>query len=173
MVCTSRLEYFEDGTVNIESWLEKVAERRPPEHIALIRDACRLTQLTDQSTETGQSCLNQGLAVADILLTLELDHEAVAATIVYNSVRYADLHVDNVGEHLGERIAQLVQRIEQMEQVHLLTQQGTLSDKDRLRRMFLAMVDDVRVVVIKLAERTCLLRKAQHLPPEHQRQLAP
>lgn len=151
-----------EGNINLESWLQHIAATHTTHDLALIRHACVLSQLTgeDKPTLTGISCLQQGLTMAEILLDLHLDNETIAAALVYNSVHYADLNLEDVREHLGEGIAKLVQGTIQMDAIHSLP--GLTSDNhaqlENVRKMLLAMVEDMRVVVIKLAERTAIMR---------------
>src|SRR5574337_885797 len=99
----------EDGSVNLEAWLSHLSSKLPETNLQLIRSACQLSQLagSDKPTETGESCLQQGLAIADILADLDLDPVTLAAAIVYESVQYADLSLDDIHEDLGEKVAKI------------------------------------------------------------------
>lgn len=159
-----------DGTIDIESWLEHLTKKYTAQQVQIIRNACLLSQLAGEERMifTGQSCYQQGLLMADTLVDLGLDHETIAAAIVYDSIEYADLNYTDIEEHLGKSIAKLVQGTEHMDAIQSLSLSGRVEEKNRLqfdniRRMLLAMVEDVRVVLIKLAERVCLLRIADHL----------
>lgn len=165
-----------DGSVNIEGWLQHVATHRTPTELHLIRRALHLSQLTGAESETsyGTPCLQQGLAMAEILFDLNLDLETIAAAIVYNNVHYADLSLEDVTEHLGEPVTKIVQGVERMEAIRSLhghPQRGR-TQTENLRKMLLAMVEDIRVVLIKLSERTCLMRTANTLPEEMRQHLA-
>jgi GTP pyrophosphokinase len=151
-----------DGSINLEAWLQHISAARAMHDIALIRHACVLSQLAgeDKPVLTGVSCLQQGLTMAEILLDLHLDNDTIAAALVYNSVRYADLSLDDVREHLGPTVAKLVQGAIQMDAMRALP--GLTAENhtqlENVRKMLLAMVEDMRVVVIKLAERTAIMR---------------
>lgn len=165
-----------DGSINLEAWLQHTTQRRVKQDMALIRHALVLSQLTgeDRPSLTGVSCLQQGLTMAEILLDLELDKESVAAALVYNGVRYGDLSLDDVREHLGETVAKLVRGTIQMDAI------GTLPDLseenhaqiENARKMLLAMVEDMRVVIIKLAERTAIMRFLEALDENTAQQIA-
>lgn len=154
-----------DRTINLEAWLKHTATLRSNQDLQLIRHACVLSQLTgeDKPTLTGISCLNQGLTMAEILLDLHLDAETIAAAIVYSSVHYGDLSLDDVREHLGENVAKLVQGTVQMEAIRTLPSLDSENNAqlENVRNMLLAMVQDMRVVIIKLAERTSIMRTIQ------------
>lgn len=159
-----------DGSIDLSLWLHQLSAKGYLENLELIRHACTLSQLTgqDHATETGQSCLQQGLSMADLLADLEVDQETIAAAIIFENVHYAGLSLDDVEEQLGSNISKLVKGIEKMSAINNVQASNKyLQNKqqiDNIRKMLLAMVDDVRVVLIKLAERLCILRTAGHLP---------
>lgn len=165
-----------DGSINLEAWLQYVASKCKTQDLHLIRHACVLSQLTgeEQPTLTGVSCLQQGLAMAEILLDLQLDNETIAAALVYNNVHYADLNLEDVREHLGEQVAKLVHGTIQMDAIRVIP--GLSGDNheqlENVRKMLLAMVQDMRVVVIKLAERTAIMRTLDVFAAKTARQYA-
>src|SRR3990167_4444998 len=105
-----------DGTIDLEKWLQNVASKGYFKDLALLRSACTLSQLAghDHATETGESCLQLGLAMADILADLEVDQETLAASIMFESVHYAELSIDDVEEQMGGQIARLVKGVQKM-----------------------------------------------------------
>lgn len=153
-----------DGTIDVEQWLHLIAQKGYFQDLDLIRNACTLSQVAslDHAIETGESCLQQGLAMADVLADLAVDEETLAAAIIFVSVHYAELSLDDVEEQLGQNIARLVGGVEKMSAIsHFNRADKYPTNKNQIeniRKMLLAMVDDVRVVLIKLAERLCLLR---------------
>lgn len=167
-----------DGSIDVELWLHQLASKGYLNNLNLIRTACTLSQLSEQdhATETGQSCLQQGLAMADLLADLEVDQETLAAAIIFENVHYADLSIDDVEEQLGPNIAKLVKGIEKMSAINSFQALNRYPQNkqqiDNIRKMLLAMVDDVRVVLIKLAERLCVLRTAVHLSEPIRKKLA-
>ncbi len=167
-----------DGTIDVNLWLHQLAAKGYLDNLELIHSACTLSQLAgqDHATETGQSCLQQGLAMADMLADLDVDQETLAAAIIFENVHYADLSLDDVEEQLGPNIAKLVQGIERMSAMHNFQSLNKYPQNkqqiDNIRKMLLAMVDDVRVVLIKLAERLCVLRATSHLSETLRKQLA-
>nr|HAT8713348.1 GTP diphosphokinase [Legionella jordanis] len=167
-----------DGTIDVEQWLHQLASKGYLQDLSLIRSACTLSQLAgqDHATETGVSCLQLGLSMADVLADLEVDQETLAAAIIFENVHYAELSLDDVEEQLGASIAKLVRRIEKMSAMHNLQALAKYPQNkqqiDNIRKMLLAMVDDVRVVLIKLAERLCILRTSGQLPETLRQQIA-
>lgn len=167
-----------DGTIDLEKWLQNVASKGYFKDLALLRSACTLSQLAghDHATETGESCLQLGLAMADILADLEVDQETLAASIMFESVHYAELSIDDVEEQMGGHIARLVKGVQKMSAISSLESLNQSSQNkhqlDNVRKMLIAMVDDVRVVLIKLAERLHTLRTAARMPEAIQLQIA-
>jgi len=168
--------FLDNGEIDTESWLEYIASKQPHNDMRLLRNACILAQLAgqDQPTETGESCLQQGLAIAEILDDLDLDDETLAAAIIYESVLYGDLSLDDVEEQLGDSVAKLVRGLERMSAITYLRNEQPFSTGqiDNIRKMLLAMVDDVRIVLIKLAERLRMLRTASHLSERYRTHIA-
>jgi GTP pyrophosphokinase len=170
--------WLSDGSIDVEAWLQQLAGKGYLQDLELIRSACALSQLSEieHATETGVSCLQQGLSIADILADLEVDQETLTAAIIYGNVYYRDLSIEDVQEQLGSPIAKLVQGVEKMNAINTLQNLNKYPQNklqiDNIRKMLLAMVDDVRVVLIKLAERLFVLRASSHLPEDIRKQIA-
>lgn len=153
-----------DGSFDVERWIEKIAEKGHFQDLNLLRSACDLGHLAgqDHAIETGESCFQHGLAMANVLVELQVDQETLAAAVLYSSAHDAELAIDDIAEHLNPDIAHLISGVGKMSS---LSQMGSnFSDPhskpqiDNMRKMLLAMVDDVRIVLIKLADRLCVLR---------------
>lgn len=167
---------LEDGQIDIEAWLETIYHQRGQSAVQTINNAYSLAALTggNQKTFTGQTCLQQGLEMAEILLDLHCDYETVAASLIYCCVQFAGLTREDIEDGLGKTIATLTRGVEQMDVLHSLHAQAPNKEDsrnqiDKLRKMMLAMAQDVRVVFIKLAERACVLRHIKDQPPERSR----
>ncbi|KTD64003.1 GTP diphosphokinase [Legionella spiritensis] len=170
--------WLADGSIDVEQWLQQLGAKGYLKDLDRIRNACTLSQLSglDHATETGVSCLQQGLIMADLLADLEVDPDTLITAIVFVSVYYAELSLDDVEEQLGLPIAKLVKGVERMSAMHNLQVLNKYPQNkqqiDNIRKMLLAMVDDARVVLIKLAERLCVLRTASQLPETLRTQIA-
>ena len=170
--------YLPDGSIDLEEWLQQVGSKGYFKDLDLIRNAAALSQLAGHghATEIGQSCLQQGLEMADVLADLEVDQETLAAAIIFESVHYSELSVEDIEEQLGKPIAKLVKGVARMSAMpNLQTIENYPKNKDHIdniRKMLLAMVDDARVVLIKLAERLCLLRSTVPMSLDMRRSLA-
>lgn len=167
-----------DGTIDVALWLQQLSSKGYFQDMEKVKNACMLSQIAgqDHPTETGESCLQQGLAMADVLADLEVDQDTLAAAIIFESVHYAELSLDDVEEQLGLAVARLVKGVKKMSAIsslHLPNKyQQSKHHLDNIRKMLLAMVDDVRVVLIKLAERLCFLRSSAPMPEAMRKQIA-
>ncbi len=130
-----------------------------------------------QARASGEPFINHALAVASILHELGLDHEALAAAVLHDVVEDTDVSLEQIKDQFGPRIAHLVDGVTKMDVI------GTFSDKDEeharesariesLRKMLLAMVEDVRVVLIKLADRLHNMRTLKALSVASQVRIA-
>ncbi len=165
---------------DIAGWLERVSEGRTEQEMAMI---CRAIDLAGRAHEgqvraSGEPYLNHALQVADILVGLRLDHESLAAAILHDVVEDTPVTLAEVEAACGPTVARLVDGVTKMGAIGQY-QQG-LAERGRkepinaenLRKLLLAMAEDVRVVLIKLADRLHNMRTLKHLPEEKQRRIA-
>lgn len=116
----------------------------------------------------------QGVAVADLLAELHMDHEVVAAALLYDGVETGELSLATVKQDFGAAIAQLVDDVVVLNVIAHLHQQGSHAQQqlESLRKMLLAMARDVRVVLIKLAVQLNKLRNINRFPMVEQQSMA-
>ncbi|MGB1172730.1 MAG: GTP diphosphokinase [Marinobacterium sp.] len=163
----------EDGSVDLDRWLEILSNRYTFEDEARFRQACELVEasLNEESTthdvwSLGQNAYLTGLEMVQILVDLQQTEEALIAGVLYRAVREERLSIDRVKAKFGAEIARLLRGVLQMAAIgsrkNPRDEEGVLgsggSQVDNVRKMLVAMVDDVRVALIKLAERTCAIR---------------
>jgi GTP pyrophosphokinase len=180
---TSVLLALNEGDVS--SWIESLAKRFSLTDIELIRHACDLAApLYANNTElTGAPLLQHTLGAATILIDMNMDVETIAATILYAvPERLVDWRT-TLEARFGANIVNLVEGISRMEQIQAFSEIEGLHNPDMqngdhaqqvesLRKMLLAMVQDIRVVLIKLAERTQTLRCLSGASPSQQKRIA-
>ena len=113
----------------------------------------------------GPNAYQFGLEMADILSMMPIDEDALVAALLYQSVRIERLHLRDVRRQFGKTVARLIEGVQQMaiiSQTHQDTPKLFLgaaeNQADAVRRMLVAVIDDVRVALIKLAERTAAIR---------------
>lgn len=160
-----------ENNIDTSAWLNSLALKKPvSNHLKL---ACEIGQATeDHLNFFGHSCFLQAIHIAELIQALDLNQDAMAAAILYTCIKYGDLHLDNTEEIFGKNIRNLIKGIEKMSALASLRKDNNDHQVDNLRRMLLAMVTDVRVVVIKLAERLCIMRCLKTLPEKTKKHYA-
>ncbi|MCB1644268.1 MAG: bifunctional (p)ppGpp synthetase/guanosine-3',5'-bis(diphosphate) 3'-pyrophosphohydrolase [Pseudomonadales bacterium] len=174
-----------DGSVNMELWLCKLNEKNPALNLSRLRQACDLSEKAEEkaiATNTvwsaGRSSYRIGLDMADILSELHMDEDGIVAAIIYRAVRENQITLNHVRNTFGENVATLVEGVLRMAAISKIkfSDQSVLGEqKDQLeqaKRLLVALVDDVRVALIKLAERTCAIRAISNDVPEKRLRLA-
>lgn len=152
----------------VESWLAHVAQTRSGNDLALLNSAVQI--YNDQQSPL----LKKGIGIADILFSLDLDTETLAAAIIYPAVVAHEIHYDIVSERFGDKVKKMLIDALQMQSLDRFTQitQRQENQIENLRKILLAMVTDIRAVLTILAERLLLLREAKSLPIEMQKKMA-
>jgi GTP pyrophosphokinase len=170
---------------DISSWIASSARRFSPGEVDLIRHACDLAAplYSDHAELTGAPLLQHALGAATILIDMNMDAETIAATILHAVPEHLDDWQATLVTRFGNSIAGLVEGIARMEQIQEFSETDGLHNLDRksgdqaqqiesLRKMLLAMVQDIRVVLIKLAERTQTMRRLSGARPDLQKKIA-
>ncbi len=170
-----------EDSADIQHWLAALSAVYPPAEILLIRHACEFAAplYHGQIEVTGTPLLRHALGSASILIGMRLDHETIAATVLHAVPDYLDDWAEALAERFGSSVTALVEGISRVERIRLFSEMRGAQDKDEaaqqiesLRKMLLAMVEDIRVVLIKLAERTQTLRTLSGANLEQQKQIA-
>lgn len=167
-----------------EAWLNELATQFAPNEITLLRQACAMAAplYDDQRTLSGTPLLAHAMGAASILIGMRMDAETLAATLLHAVPEYLEDWRMRVESEFGANVAGLVEGIARMEQIRQFSEieqlHATDSSGDQvqqiesLRQMLLAMVQDIRVVLIKLAERTQTLRHLAGATVEQQQRIA-
>ncbi|MCG6866774.1 MAG: GTP diphosphokinase [Thiogranum sp.] len=165
---------------DIEAWLQVVAGGRNADDRQLIARAleCARGAHSGQTRASGEPYLTHCLAVAEVVDHLSLDAESVAAALLHDVVEDTDITLEQISEEFGAGLAGLVNGVTKMG--HIGEMRGPYSDKvagdsrhsESVRKLLLAMAEDVRVVLIKLADRLHNMRTLRHLDETRQRRIA-
>ncbi|WP_213608862.1 GTP diphosphokinase [Pseudoalteromonas sp.] len=132
------------------------------EKISLLNKAQQLCQTCDNTERQ-----NTAIEMVEILVELNLDADSLATAYLTPYYLNDVVSIDAVQEHLGNHVAVLLTGVSQMATISTLAHQGNGTVQvDNIRRMLLAMVEDVRAVVIKLAEQVCHLRNVKDAAEE-------
>ena len=163
----------EYGSVDVSAWLERIrVDTNIEDDVELIR-ACQMSHQAQEGVsaqediwaEEGTDSYTTGLEMAEILAELRLDQEALIAAVLYRAVREKKLPLADVKEAFGSTVAKLIEGVLQMAAIGTVlhpTPDSVLGQSegqlDNVRKMLVTMIEDVRVALIKLAERTCAIR---------------
>ena len=139
--------------------------------------ACAEQAHKGQQRASGEPYYSHALAVANILDELKLDHETLAAAILHDVVEDTTVTLKDIETGFGPVIARLVDGVTKMDRIGEFQEAGKSGlyeggQAESLRKLLLAMAEDVRVVLIKLADRLHNMRTLEHLDVERQQRIA-
>lgn len=168
----------EDGTVDIALWIEMIQEQVTIENVDKLYQACELARDTyeahkdveDDWKSHGNGCFLIGLEMAQILSELQQDEESIISAVLYRCVRENKLQLSAVKKQFGDNVAKCIDGVSQMaaigSRINPRISDAVLGSEapqvDTVRKMLVAMIDDVRVALIKIAERTCAIRSVKN-----------
>jgi guanosine-3',5'-bis(diphosphate) 3'-pyrophosphohydrolase len=145
-----------DPTLDVE-WLRRVYETADRAH-------------EGQHRASGESYIAHPLAVATILADLEMDRQTIAAALLHDVVEDTSITSEEVASRFGEEIALLVEGVTKLTRIPYQSKED--AQVENLRKMFLAMARDIRVIIIKLADRLHNMRTLASLPASKQQAIA-
>jgi GTP pyrophosphokinase len=165
-----------EGEVDLQRWLADLPlPLQAPEADRLLA-ACQLVQAVKSAPGVDaldwareSDCLTAGLDMAQILAELHVSPDCLVAAVLYRAVREQRLSLDVVAAQFGREVADVIQGVLRMAAIGELRRHDdgpvlgqAHAQKDNIRKMLIALVDDVRVALIKLAERTCAIRAVKN-----------
>ena len=152
--------------IRIEDVIEKVEKNRPEPDVDLIRRAYLFSALhhRGQKRASGEPYLVHPLEVANILAEMRLDETSVSTGLLHDVVEDTLVDLDTIREYFGDEITRLVDGLTKIAHISNLSKEK--QQAENVRKMVLAMITDVRVVLIKLADRLHNMRTMQFLKPE-------
>ncbi|MBQ6415224.1 MAG: bifunctional (p)ppGpp synthetase/guanosine-3',5'-bis(diphosphate) 3'-pyrophosphohydrolase [Butyrivibrio sp.] len=174
------IEEFQSPDVLYEGLIARVRKYHPSDDISLIEKAYQKAAEAhrDQRRKSGEPYIIHPLCVAIILADLELDKETLAAGLLHDVVEDTIWTKEGIEEEFGEDVALLVDGVTKLTALQLTTDSAGKTQEQldiqaqNLRKMFLAMAKDIRVILIKLADRLHNMRTLSHMPPEKQSRIA-
>ncbi len=178
-----------EGKVDIAAWLDRLAHRYHLTDVdwGQLQKACELSQeaeasalAEDKGWADGSSSFRTGLEMVEILADLQLDGETLQAAVLYRAVRENQIELTRIEEEFGPVVSKLVRGVLRMAAISTRRNDseeralGLLSQEqsENVRKMLVAMVDDVRVALVKLAERTCAIRAVKNADERKRRKVA-
>jgi GTP pyrophosphokinase len=164
---------FTAPEVLYQELIDKIRSYHPSADITMIEKAYHLANNAhkDQHRKSGEPYIIHPLCVANILAELELDKESIVAGILHDVVEDTVLTSEEIASKFSEEIALLVDGVTKLTQLNYSMDKVEIQ-AENLRKMFLAMAKDIRVILIKLADRLHNMRTLKYMEPEKQKEKA-
>jgi len=152
--------------------MKRMQANRPTDDLELVKKAYdySLHVHSGQTRASGEPYLVHPLEVALVLAEMKMDPVAVAAGLLHDSVEDTSVTIVDIRKEFGEQVAHIVEGVTKISKIDFATKEE--QQAENLRKMMLAMVDDIRVILIKLADRLHNMRTLEHLEPERQQKIA-
>ncbi|HEU4964322.1 MAG TPA: bifunctional (p)ppGpp synthetase/guanosine-3',5'-bis(diphosphate) 3'-pyrophosphohydrolase [Bacilli bacterium] len=154
--------------MGIERLLEKIGRYATADDVAIVRHAYEVSEAAHrgQTRSSGEPYIMHPVAVAEILADLELDVVTLCAALLHDTVEDTDVTDADLVEKFGTEVAYLVDGVTKLERIKFNSKEE--AQAENLRKMFMAMAKDIRVILIKLADRLHNMRTLKHQPTEKQ-----
>jgi len=152
----------------LEELLEKLRINRPSEDPWLVRRAFDIAaeRHRDQFRSSGDPYVTHLLEVAHILADMRLDATTLAAALLHDVIEDTEFPISRIDERFGSEVARLVEGVTKIGRLNMMAPEARQAEN--VRKMLLAMVNDVRVVLVKLADRLHNMRTLEFLEPTKQ-----
>src|SRR5713226_7059294 len=156
----------------LEELLEKLRQHRPSEDPWPVRRAYEIAseRHRDQFRNSGDPYISHLLEVAHILADMRLDATTLSAALLHDVIEDTEFPLSRLQERFGEEVALLVEGVTKISRLNMMAPEARQAEN--VRKMLLAMVHDVRVVLVKLADRLHNMRTLEFLSPEKQQRIS-
>ena len=150
----------------------KVSEYLPPEQVDKLQEAYLMARdgHEGQSRSSGDPYITHPVAVTRILAEMRLDHESLAAALLHDVIEDTDISHEDIANAFGDTVADLVEGVSKLDKLKFRSKEE--AQAENFRKMTMAMVQDIRVILIKLADRTHNMRTLGSLRPDKRRRIA-
>lgn len=164
--------WSEDFRLQVEDLCTVLATYLEPDQVQAIRDACYFSADAHlgQYRSSGEPYVFHPLAVARILADVRFDHQTLMAALLHDVLEDTTFNKDQLRERFGTEVTELVDGVSKLTQIKFSTKLE--AQAENFRKMFLAMAKDIRVIMVKLADRLHNMRTLGVLPAEKRRRIA-
>lgn len=155
-----------------EGLKNQISAYLPPEQVALVQQAYVVARdaHAPQTRSSGEPYITHPVAVSSILADMHMDHETLMAALLHDVIEDTPVSKEDLASQFGDTVAELVQGVSKLDKVKFKDYQEF--EVTNLQKMFMAMTQDIRVILIKLADRTHNMRTLGALRPEKRRRIA-
>jgi RelA/SpoT family (p)ppGpp synthetase len=159
-------------SIGLDGLVKKIQGYLPDEQVALVLDAYHYAEESHrgQKRKTGEPYISHPVAVADILADLRLDSQTLMAALLHDVIEDTGIDKAQIAERFGKEVAELVDGVSKLDQIEFRSRAEAQAES--FRKMLLAMVGDIRVILVKLADRTHNMRTLWVMAPDKRRRLA-
>ncbi len=160
------------GVASVTQLSAKLAEYLSPSELKKVKEAYRFSDEMHlgQVRKSGEPYISHPIAVAEICADWKLDVQAIMAALLHDVMEDQDVQKDELIERFGAPVASLVDGLSKLEKIEF--QSLIEAQAENFRKMLLAMASDVRVILIKLADRLHNMRTLEHMAPSKKRRIA-
>lgn len=169
--------------VDIGNWVNRICSTSgldSGDMKTALAKACEVASQAQAKGPEGSNCFLFGMEIAEILAELHMDRDGLVAAVLYRAVREELLPLTRVGKQFGEPVAKLISSVLKMALISTLRNdsptevfgQGATRQAAKVRELVVSVIDDVRVALLKIAERTCTIRAVKSAPEGKQIQVA-
>ncbi len=157
---------------DFEHLLATVHANRPGDDLDIVRSAWQfcMSQHEGQKRASGEPYIIHPLDVGQILAEMKMDSTAIAAGLLHDAVEDTDVSTQEISRRFGEQVAHIVDGVTKLDRIKFANKED--HQAENIRKMLLAMVTDIRVVLIKMADRLHNMRTLGHLKAEKQQRIA-
>ncbi|MBR5789111.1 MAG: HD domain-containing protein, partial [Lachnospiraceae bacterium] len=168
-----KTEDFADPDELFAELLDTIKKYHPSDDTTMIVKAYEVAKKmhNDQKRKSGEPYINHPVAVAIILADLEMDKETIIAALLHDVIEDTPMTKEELTAIFGEEVTLLVDGVTKLTQLNY-EQDKIEAQAETLRKMFLAMAKDIRVIIIKLADRLHNMRTLKYMKPEKQKEKA-